>query len=242
MRDTPQLNHLAIIPDGNRRWARQHMIKAQKQIYQKGGDKVFEIVEAAFNQGVPNVTFWASSYANLVDRPKDFVSAMEEMYKKNFLELAEHPLIHSNEVRIEIQGEWRDLLAPETVEAMQIAIDKTAHYEKRLLTVLAGYDGSRERGAAVSKLLDSTPDKLISDMLAANSLLRQASWTGNLPDVDLIIRTGAWQDPHNSAGFLSLIADEAQFAFPSVLWPDFSPDQLAEIIDNFKGRERRKGS
>lgn len=242
MRDKSLLNHLAIIPDGNRRWARQHMIKAQKQIYQKGGDKVFEIVEAAFNQDVPNVTFWASSYANLVDRPKDFVNAMEDMYKKNFLDLAEHPLIHNNQVRIEVKGEWQDLLAPDTIEAMQLAVDKTAHYEKRLLTILAGYDGSRERGAAVSKLLKAESNQVSDDLLADNSLLRQASWTGHLPDIDLTIRTGAWQDPHNSAGFLSLISDEAQFAFPSVLWPDFSSEQLAEIVEDFSTRERRKGS
>lgn len=242
MQDHSPLNHLAIIPDGNRRWARQHMIKAQQQIYQKGGDKVFEIVEAAFNQDVPNVTFWASSYANLIDRPKDFVGAMEDMYKKNFLELAEHPLIHGSQVRIEVQGEWRNLLAPETIEAMQSAVDKTAHYEKRLLTILAGYDGSRERGAAISKLLKSGSTGALDDLLAADELLKQASWTGHLPEVDLIVRTGAWQDPHNSAGFLSLLANEAQFAFPSVLWPDFSAKQLTEIIDDFTTRERRKGS
>ncbi len=241
MRDTSKLNHLAIIPDGNRRWARQHMIKAQQQIYKKGGDKVFEIVEAAFNQGVPTVSFWASSYANLVDRPKDFVSAMEDMYKKNFLELAEHPLIHNNQVRIEIQGEWRDLLAPDTIEAMQLAVDKTAHYKERLLSILAGYDGSRERGAAVKKLLQSTDNQSPKDILAANKILRQSSWTGHLPDVDLVIRTGAWQDPHNSAGFLSLLTDETQFAFPNVLWPDFSAKYLAEIIEEFEARERRKG-
>ncbi len=242
MRDRSPLNHLAIIPDGNRRWARQHMIKAQQQIYKKGGDKVFEIVEEAFSQNVPNVTFWASSYANLVDRPKDFVGAMEDMYKKNFLELAEHPLIHDNQVRIEVQGEWHSLLASETVEVMQSAVDKTAHYEKRLLTILAGYDGSRERGAAVTKLLESDSNETPRSSLAADALLREASWTGHLPDVDLIVRTGAWQDPHNSAGFLSLLANEAQFAFPSVLWPDFSANQLTEIIDDFTARERRKGS
>ncbi len=241
MRDTSKLNHLAIIPDGNRRWARQHMIKAQQQIYKKGGEKVFEIVEAAFNQGVPTVSFWASSYANLIDRPKDFVNAMEDMYKKNFLELAEHPLIHDNQVRIEIQGEWRNLLAPDTIEAMQSAIDKTAHYKERLLAILAGYDGDRERGAAIAKLLESDGQHP-KDFLAASDALKHASWTGHLPDVDLIVRTGAWQDPHNSAGFLSLLSSETQFAFPEVLWPDFSTDQLAEIVEGFRSRERRKGS
>jgi undecaprenyl diphosphate synthase len=72
-------------------------------------------------------------------------------------------------------------------------------------------------------------------------LLRQNSWTGHLPDVDLVIRTGSGADPHNSAGFLSLLTDNAQFAFLDTLWPDFTPDHLNKVLDDFVARERRMG-
>jgi len=57
----------------------------------------------------------------------------------------------------------------------------------------------------------------------------------------LIIRTGAWQDPHNSAGFMSLLVDEAQYSFPELLWPDFTSEILTGIINDFSARERRHG-
>lgn len=238
------LQHLAIIPDGNRRWAKKHAIAGQKKIYERGSDKTFEIIEAALKLGIPHVTFWASSYANLAERSKGFVDAMEEMYAEKFHEIAAHPLIHAHEVRIEIRGEWRDLLKPETAAALQEAIDTTAHYNKQMLTILVGYDGHHERGAAALAMLKDGMVGSISlphGPLDAEQLLHSYAWTNHLPRVDLLIRTGAWEDPHNSAAFMSLLTGETQYAYPQVLWPDFSAGMLHEIIEDFTQRERRMG-
>ena len=244
MAKTTTLNHLAIIPDGNRRWAKKHGLTAQKQIYQQGSDKTFQIIQAAFEYGLPYVTFWASSYANLADRSKAFASQMEQTYIQKFTELQTHPLIHDHQVKIEILGQWRELLKPETIQVFEETMAKTAHYNQRHLTILVGYDGRNERGAAVEAMLKDIQASIINlppDAKSADRLLRSYTWTGYLPDVDLTIRTGAWADPHNSAGFLSLLTGETQYAYPQVLWPDFNPELLNKILDDYQARERRLG-
>jgi undecaprenyl diphosphate synthase len=240
---TVPLTHVAIIPDGNRRWAKKRGFGSEKKVYEKGSEITFEVIKAAFEAGIPYVSFWASSHANLLARPKALVSAIEAIYAKKFRELATDPLIHENQVKVEVCGEWREILKPTTVAAMEEAMVSTAQYTRRRLTVLVGYDGQRERGAATLALLkDRFAQTLrIEDLLEAAQLLRSYAWTGDLPDVDLIIRTGAWQDPHNSAGFLSLLTSESQMAFPEVLWPDFTAEAFNKVIADFVARERRLG-
>jgi undecaprenyl diphosphate synthase len=240
--DSP-IQHLAIIPDGNRRWAKKHAITGGK-IYEKGSNTTFEIIKTAFEQDVPYVTFWGSSYANLQERAKGFVGALEELTTKKFVELTQHPLIHEYQVHVTVLGEWRDLMKPKSVATITEAIKPTANYQARQLTILLGYDGQRERGTATTALLakyalGNIPPE--TDIIAANQLLRAESWTGHLPDVDLILRTGAWDDPHNSAGFLGFLNAESQFSFPKVLWPDLTPAMLQEILQEASTRERRKG-
>lgn len=243
---TKQLvQHLAIIPDGNRRWAKKHAIGNPGKIYEKGTDKTFEIIDTAVRLDIPYLTIWASSYSNLRNRPTGSVNALEDMYEKKFRELATHPLIHNNQAHIEVIGEWRELLKPQTIAAAEEAMKATAQYTQRQLTILVGYDGRRERGAATLSLITENRTHLQpgSDAInEAEQLLRSYAWTGHLPDVDLIVRTGAWEDPHNSAGFLSFLSGESQLSFPTVLWPDFTGEMLTDIVEDFGNRERRLGA
>lgn len=228
--------HLAIIPDGNRRWAKQHGLKGYKKLYDKGFEGLADITETAFELGVTHLSLWGSSHTNLTDRSTEFFSSIDRAFRDNVLKLSDNPAIEKYDVHITIIGEWRDSLSAKTVKVFDDAMQKTAHRKGRELTILIDYSGTRERAAAVRSIV-SEPD----DTIAPDELLRSRSWTGHLPDVDLIIRTGAWLDPHNSAGFLSLLVDEAQLSFPQLLWPDFSPKLLAEIVGDFNDRERRHG-
>ena len=119
---------------------------------------------------------------------------------------------------------------------MEEAMATTAHRHTRELTLLIDYSGTRERTAAVHSILTDSPSSVSTEQV-----LRSRSWTGHLPELDLIVRTGAWTDPHNSAGFMSLLADETQFSFPELLWPDFNGEYLVKIIEDFHSRERRHG-
>lgn len=228
--------HLAIIPDGNRRWAKQNGLRGYSSLYDRGVNGLVDVTGAAFEQGVTHLSLWGSSHANLADRSSDFFTTIDRVFRKNIHRFSDHPIIDKYDVRINVVGEWRDSLTPKTVEAFEEAIAKTAHHTSRELTLLIDYSGTRERTAAVHSILTDTESDVPTEQL-----LRSRSWTGHLPDLDLIIRTGSWQDPHNSAGFMSLLADEAQFAFPEVLWPDFTAANLQSIIDDFHERERRHG-
>ncbi len=228
--------HLAIIPDGNRRWAKQHGLIGYKRLYDKGFEGLTDITETAFELGVTHLSLWGSSHSNLTDRSAAFFKSIDQAFRENVEKLSDNPAIEKYDVHITIIGEWRDSLTPKTVAVFEDAMAKTAHRKGRELAILIDYSGTRERTAAVRSIVEdpntSTPPE---------QLLRSRSWTSRLPDVDLIIRTGAWQDPHNSAGFMSLLVDEAQLSFPQVLWPDFSPQHLTEIITDFQKRERRHG-
>ncbi len=230
--------HLAIIPDGNRRWAKQKGLTGYKKLYDQGIDRTLEITQAAFANGVTHLSLWGSSHANISDRDGDFFLSIDRLYRENINRFADHPLIEQYDVQILAIGEWRDSLSPETIDVINSAVAKTAHRKGRTLTLLLDYSGTRERAAA---LIEAAHHTIPSSIEEAQSLLRLTSWTSKLPPVDLIVRTGSWKDPHNSAGFLTLLVDEAQYAFPEVLWPDFTADKLEEIIGDFRSRERRKG-
>lgn len=228
--------HLAIIPDGNRRWAKQRGLKGYKQLYDKGFEGLTAITEAAFELGVSHLSLWGSSHANITDRSPAFYKSIDQAFRENVQKLSDNPAIEKYDVHITIIGEWRNSLTAKTVKVFEDAMAKTAHRSGRELTILIDYSGTREREAAVTSIVADP-----AGSVPVEQLLRQRSWTGHLPDVDLIIRTGAWQDPHNSAGFMSLLVDEAQLSFPELLWPDFGPQHLTEIITDFQKRERRHG-
>lgn len=230
--------HLAIIPDGNRRWAKQHGLTGYKQLYDQGIDRILEVTETAFDSGVTHLSLWGSSHANLANREGDFFNSIDKLYRDNINKFADHELISRHDVKILAIGEWRDSLSPETIDVIDQAMHKTAHRNSKVLTLLLDYSGARERAAAVTDLTHHNPPTNLDD---ATHLLRSVSWTRSLPEVDLIIRTGAWQDPHNSAAFLSLITDESQYSFPEVLWPDFNAELLTDILSDFRSRERRRG-
>lgn len=228
--------HLAIIPDGNRRWAKKQGLKGYKKLYDLGVEGLLGITQSAFDNGVTHLSLWGSSHANLADRSSDFFTNIDRVFRDNIDRFASHPVVEQYDVRINIIGEWRDSLTPKTIAAMENAMAQTAHRTSRELTLLIDYSGNRERTAAVHSLLVDTKSTVPTEQL-----LRSRSWTGHLPELDLIVRTGAWTDPHNSAGFMSLLADETQFSFPELLWPEFTGDHLSHIITDFRERERRHG-
>lgn len=246
------LRHIAIIPDGNRRWAAARGLPLWDGV--RTGVKTAEAVfEAVRQRGIPWCTFWASSYDNLVKRPRTERTVLNELFAGWFSRLAENTTVHREQVRVRVLGEWPDLLADAAVRAIERVQSVTANYRGPSLTFLVGYDGDRELVAAVRELLQqgtggrephsaeaprgrqATGDLTIGD-------LRKHSWTKDLPEVDLLIRTGSWEDPHRSANFLSLLTSNVQESYPRLHWPDFSEDELQRVIDDFAARGRRLGA
>lgn len=230
--------HLAIIPDGNRRWAKQNGLRGYKALYNQGIERTLEVTQTAFDREVTHLSIWGSSHANIADRDGEFFLSIDKLYRDNINRFANHELISRHDVQIQVIGEWRDSLSRETIVVIDQAMQKTAHRHGKVLTLLLDYSGSRERAAAV---IEASKKPTPGTLAQSAKLLHDSSWTHALPDVDLIIRTGSWQDPHNSAGFLSLLTDESQYAFPKVLWPDFTSAMLDDVIGQYESRERRRG-
>ncbi|PAF12766.1 undecaprenyl pyrophosphate synthetase [Niallia circulans] len=238
------INHIAIIPDGNRRWAKKKGLLSEGSLYDKGAANFQFITEALFSKGVNYVTFWVSSVDNLKNREKSLVKAMHKLYAKKFTELLNDSKIMENKIKVQVCGSWRTFLEKDTIDMIEQLLVKTANNDKGILTLLVAYDGKIERGQAVISLLDDhvLEKNINKDPLTFNSLLKKHSWTGYLPSVDFIIRTGSWNDPHNSADFLSFLTGDSQLYFPEVYWPDFDSNWLEKSLQEYTSRERRKGS
>src|SRR4051812_14137835 len=117
MTEASESFHLAIIPDGNRRWGRQHGLTGYAKLYDKAIEGLVGTVQTAFNEGVTHLSMWGSSHANLADRSSDFFSGIDRAFRNNIHKFSEHPVIEKYDVRINIIGEWRDSLTPKTIEA-----------------------------------------------------------------------------------------------------------------------------
>ncbi|TSC63690.1 MAG: tritranpolycis-undecaprenyl-diphosphate synthase [Parcubacteria group bacterium Gr01-1014_106] len=233
------LRHIAIIPDGNRRWASVQNMPVWEGV-RIGAQTTEAVLVALLARHIPWCTFWASSYENLTKRPAGERAVLNELFAAWFTRLAENPTIHRERVRVRALGEWPDLLAAAAAGAVRRVVERTAAYDGGSLTFLIGYDGDRELVAAVNAAARAGG----SGQGAVGTVddLRQFSWTKELPEVDLLIRTGSWEDPHRSANFLPLITSNVQEAYPKVYWPAFSETDLQHVIEDFAARGRRLGA
>ncbi|OIP75740.1 MAG: di-trans,poly-cis-decaprenylcistransferase [Parcubacteria group bacterium CG2_30_36_18] len=231
-------NHVAIIPDGNRRWARKRGIKAW--LGHREGVKAFEkILDKSRELKIPYITFWGGSWDNLTKRSKIEINFLFKVYTEQFKRVADDKRIHQNKVKINVLGRWKEILPKETQEAIERAMEVTKSYNNFFLTFLLAYDGTDEMLDCVQKIAKISQDKKIK---ISKNLIKENLWTKDLPPVDLIIRTGCESDPHNSAGFMMWDTIYSQLYFTQTLFPAFSPKEFEQIIEDYSKRERRLGA
>ncbi|MGC9968523.1 MAG: polyprenyl diphosphate synthase [Minisyncoccia bacterium] len=227
-------NHIAIIPDGNRRWAKQHHLLAWRG-HKEGVERFHEVADVVFKHRVPYLTFWAASEDNLTKRSKHEVRFLVSLLKDWLRRELDTKDLVKNETKFRFIGRWRSILPghDELGTLARALEEQTERFKKRNLTILFGYDGQREMIEAIKKI-KKDPATEVND-----GVLRKALWTGVLPPVDLVVRTGG--EPHWSAGFMMWQTANAQFAFTQTLWPAFKKKELEAILDDFSKRERRFG-
>lgn len=218
--------HVAVVPDGNRRWARARGLTPSDG-HRVGIRGVGPVAEAAWAAGVEVFTFWWGSPSNLLNRDRDEVAVITGCLR-DWLEDEGASLVSRAGAAFEVHGRWRSL-CPD-IEPGVAAIRGAAGVGARRLVLLMGYDG-REEIRAAAQALGGAGESLAD--------FGRATWTGGLPPVDLLIRTGG--EPHNSAGFMAWSAADAQLAFPQVLWPAFTPELLAGILRTYGVTGRRFG-
>jgi undecaprenyl diphosphate synthase len=226
-------NHVAIIMDGNGRWAKQRGLP-RIEGHRRGVETVRSIIDAARELGVRYLTLYAFSVENW-KRPAEEVTALMGLLEY-FLKRETKTLV-KNRVRLLTIGRTDEL--PEVVRRqLGDAIKATAHFTENTLVLALNYgsrtemvDAARAYAAAVA----AGKEKLNDNSWATFS---RYLYTADLPDPDLVIRTSGETRVSN---FLLMQAAYAEFVFTPVLWPDFSKDDFATAVQAFSKRERRFG-
>ena len=222
-------HHIAIIMDGNRRWAREHRFDVLKG-HSQGSNTLKEIAEHAQKIGVNYLTVFAFSTENW-RRPQREVNALIELMRRFLMQDLESLI--SDNVRLRIIGDLapfdRDLRA-----LFEDAVKQTSTNTGLQLTVAINYGGKQDLMQAMQKMASESPDiKEISE-----EDLKSALQTSDLPEIDLLIRTGG---EYRLSNFILWDSAYAELYFSEKYWPDFTGADLDEAIDNFANRQRRFG-
>lgn len=226
-------SHLAIIMDGNGRWAKQKgMLRAFG--HENGTKSVRKTVEACAKLGIKNLTLYAFSTENW-NRPKIEVDTLMKLLVSSLKK--EIKTLQTHNIKLNAIGNLTNL--PESIQKeLHEVIKKTSENTRMTLTLALSYGAREEIIQAVKKITNKVKNNIISEESIDESIINQHLYTHNLPDVDLVIRTSGEQRISN---FLLWQIAYAEFYFTEVLWPDFSENDLYEAIISYQKRERRFG-
>lgn len=223
--------HVAIIPDGNRRWSRQKGVSILKG-YKKGFETGFALTHMARKMGIKVLTFWAFSTENW-SRAGDEVNGLMKLFEILIDEYLKDAL--RDKVRIIHIGR-KDRLGTSLRNKIADAEKKTRRFTKYYLVAALDYGGKDELLRCIQKIsrtkkkVKTVTKEYISQLLDTHAL--------PYPDVDLVIRTGGEQ---RTSGFMPWQTEYAEYAFVPEYFPDFTPDLFKKCIEDFTQRQRRFG-
>lgn len=225
--------HLAIIMDGNGRWAKQRGLL--RAIGHEGGTKSVKVtVETCAKLGIENLTLYAFSTENW-NRPKLEVDTLMKLLVSSLKK--EIKTLQENNIRLNAIGNLTNLPKKVQKELAEV-IEQTANNTRMTLTLALSYGSREELIQVVKKISEKVKNNIISTEAIDESIINEHLYTQDLPDVDLVIRTSG---EHRISNFLLWQIAYAEFYFTNVLWPDFSAEDLYEAIISYQNRERRFG-
>ena len=225
--------HIAIIMDGNGRWAKQKgMIRAFG--HQNGTQTVNNVVEACSDINVTHLTLYAFSTENW-NRPKYEVDALMTIMVNSLRK--ELPTMMAKDVQVTAIGNV-DKLPNNVKKVINEVIDKTKDNKKIRLSLALSYGSREELTQVVKEIASKVKNNIISTDDIDASVINKHLYTHDMPDVDLLIRTSG---EHRISNFLLWQIAYAELYFCDVLWPDFTPEHLFEAVINYQNRERRFG-
>ncbi|TAK03319.1 di-trans,poly-cis-decaprenylcistransferase [Patescibacteria group bacterium] len=236
MPDDQTPRHVAIIPDGNRRWAKAHGLNPWEG-HDAGARRFRPILNAAFKEGVYCVSAWVASVSNLTNRPKIEIDFLYKVLEEFFLDLQEMPEVHEYGVRVQAFGSWRESQPASLVKAIEGVIEKTKSNDRHLLNIFDGYDGISEMTQAVEQIVEE--GRKDPSLRVDVETIKRHLLTKDLPPVDLLIRTGG--EPHLSGGFMMWDIADAQLHFSEKMFPDFGEEDFLAALKDYRSRERRHG-
>jgi len=225
--------HLAIIMDGNGRWAKQQgMMRAFG--HENGTKSVKQVVEASAELGIENLTLYAFSTENW-NRPKLEVQTLMKLLVSSLKK--EIKTLQDNNIKLAAIGNL-NTLPKKVFKELHEVIEQTKGNARMTLTLALSYGSREELLNTVKEISIKVKNNIISPEKIDESIINEHLYTRNLPDVDLLIRTSGEQRISN---FLLWQIAYAELYFTSVLWPDFTKQHLYDAIIEYQKRERRFG-
>ena len=225
--------HLAIIMDGNGRWAEKKG-KNRIQGHSHGVKAVQEVVEEAVQLKIEHLTLYAFSSENW-SRPQEEIGVLMKLLVSTLK--SEFEKLLKNRIKLNVIGNLHQL--PKIVQKeLHYVVEKTQNNNEMTLTLALSYGGREEIESAIKQLAVKVKNNIISPENVDETIINKHLYTRNLPDVDLLIRTSGEQRISN---FLLWKIAYAELYFSKVLWPEFDESQLHLAIHNYQKRERRFG-
>jgi undecaprenyl diphosphate synthase len=232
--DTSNLpKHLAIIMDGNGRWAKQQgLLRALG--HESGTKSVKENITTCAKLGIEYLTLYAFSTENW-NRPKLEIETLMKILIRSLKK--ELKTLQENNIKLNAIGNLEKLPKSAQDELLDV-IDKTKANNRMTLTLALSYGSREELINAVRNISDKVKNNIISVESIDDSIINEHLYTQNLPEVDLLIRTSG---EHRISNFLLWQIAYAELYFTDILWPDFKEQDLYEAIISYQKRERRFG-
>lgn len=225
--------HIAIIMDGNGRWAQQHHLP-RTEGHSAGAQRVLDLMNDIHKYRIPFVTLYAFSTENW-KRSKEEVDFLMELLVRFLEENAERML--ENKIRLRVTGRMEEL-PPVCVEKLRSVLEKTAvDYEYTLILAL-NYGGRQELTDAMRSVAEKVKNGTLSPETITEETIAQHLYLPDVPDPDFMIRTSGEERISN---FLLWQLSYAEFYFPACYWPDFDSQQFEQAINVYKNRNRRFG-
>jgi len=225
--------HIAIIMDGNGRWAKR---RNQPRVFghRQGAKSVRKVVEATARLGINNLTLYAFSTENW-NRPKHEIKTLMKLLVNALKN--ELGLMMKNNIRLNAIGHT-DMMPTNVQQELQEVLDETKENTGLVLTLALSYGARQEILRAVQEISHKVKNNIISVENVDDNIINKHLYTQNLPDVDLLIRTSGEVRISN---FLLWQIAYAELYFTDELWPDFNETSLHKAIADYQKRERRFG-
>ena len=226
--------HVAIIMDGNGRWANQRG-KQRGMGHKKGASAVREIIEEAADNGIKYLTLFTFSTENW-SRPEDEVGILMRLLLSSLKK--EFNRLNNNNIKLKSIGDLEGL--PHLVrEELNYVVEKTKDNTGLTLTLALNYGAKEELTNAMRTIANKVKNSIISPEKVDQSMINEHLYSHYLPAVDLLIRTSGEERISN---FLLWHIAYAELYFTTTLWPDFSKEDLKKALINYGKRERRFGT
>lgn len=225
--------HIAIIMDGNGRWAEKHTL-GRISGHRQGAKSVKITVKACRELGIEYLTLYAFSMENWL-RPRDEVNALMDLLKEYLRSEIKEMMKH--DIRLMVIGNIGIMKEP-IRKLLNEAMEKTAHNRGMVLNLALSYGGRDEIVEAVKNIAEDSRVGKIRARSITKELFSRYLYTAEIPDPDLLIRTSG---EYRLSNFLLWQTAYTELYFTDVLWPDFRRKHLMEAINDFQRRERRFG-